>query len=155
MSYDIYIGECVMRETEEETEHFRVIDGKRVYFERYVLEMAHPYAPVFENDFMTKNENHRHPGYSQWSEFCQIAGLDALFFDRKTGLMREHPGIQEIKSEHYLVIAKALNNWKATHPDAIPGFGEGEDYILARIIWLEWWFRYALHNGEFPAIMNF
>ncbi len=52
MSYDIYIGE---KSTDERGRPCRVRPH------------AEPAAPQFEGDGMTRNENHRHPGYSAWA----------------------------------------------------------------------------------------
>jgi hypothetical protein len=48
---------------------------------------------------------------------------------------------------------------KSTLPPGFEGWGyEGParyDYMLARLIWLDWWMRWALENCETPAIENF
>ncbi len=168
MSYSIYIGELKMEPIEEDEEYTtgysRVVNGKVCYYDPMVKEIHQPDAPTFPNDEMTKNSNGRHPGYSQWGEFCDEVGLRDLFFNRETGLMREHPGHTALHVEHALAIEQALNRWKARHPDAQPGFDEfhwGNDYvsngldpILARLVWLDWWVKWALKNCENPAIYN-
>lgn len=168
MSYDIYIGNTEMQlieDEEEVTPYSRFVDGKIRYYEPVVNEIRQPDAPTFPNDDMTGNSNNRHPGYSQWSEFLRIAGLYDLFFNRRTGLMRQHPGHAELQECHAQAIEQALMRWKASHPDAQPGFeafswGEdvpevGYDSILARLIWLDWWVKWALEHCEHAAIYNF
>lgn len=177
MGYDIYIGEITMQPIDDEEaaymledgctlEHARVIDGKTVYYKPYVGEIKQDDAPTFPNDEMTGNSNNRHPAYTGWSHFCDVTGLSALFFNNEDGLMREHPGIQPLKPEHALTIDQALKRWKEAHPHAVPGFEAwdpldrncievGYDAILARLIWLDWWVKWALKHCEMPAIRNF
>lgn len=177
MSYDIYIGETTMRQIDDEDaacrieyghtpEHSRTVNGKTVYYEPCVGEIKQDDAPTFPNDFMTENGNYCHPSYSGWSHFCDATGLTGLFFDREHGLMRKHPGFQPLHAEHALVINQALKQWREAHPNTEPGFekfdyrtGESSNYgydaNLARLIWLDWWVKWALKNCENPAIGNF
>lgn len=177
MSYDIYIGETTMEPYDDDEaawmledghvfEHSRVINGKTVYYKPIVKEIKQDDAPTFPNDEMTGNGNDRHPSYWGWSHFCDITGLTPLFFDQEAGLMREHPGLQPLHAEHALVIDQALKRWKEAHPNTEPGFekfdfmtGESSNYgydaTLARLIWLDWWVKWALKNCENPAIRNF
>lgn len=128
-------------------------------------------APLFPNDEVTGNGNARHPSYSGWSEFCEETGLKALFYDKETGLLRGHPGCFILEPHHHATVADALNRWKrrATKPPGFSAFPvydeEKRDWItqdedkydpqLARLIWLEWWMRWALANCETPAIENY
>jgi len=167
MSYDIYIGNGVMEPVEDEeyvTAYSRIVNHKVKYFDLTVQGVERPDAPTFPNDEMTGNSNNRHPGYSQWSEFCEQAGIESLFFNRTDGLMREHPGYQPLEPIHAEIIESALNGYKELHPDAVPGFEAwtwnddapevGYDPILARLIWLDWWVKWALMNCENPGIHN-
>lgn len=169
MSYSIYIGNTTMRPVEDEevvTAYARLTSGKTCYYEPVVKEMRHPNAPTFPNDEMTGNSNGRHPGYRAWAEFCEVTGLEDLFFNREHGLMREHPGHAELHLEHVSTIHQALLRWQEAHPDANPGFERfswddetdeemGYDPILARLIWLEWWMTWALANCEHAGIWNY
>lgn len=163
MGYDIYIGNTEMRKIDPEelepgevpSEHYRDIKGERVYFYPRVNRMTHNDAPTFPGDGMTANGNSRHPGYAQWARFCETAGLTELFFDDKTGLMRNHSGYEMLKNEHALEVKLALKRWQDAHPGAVPGFGEEYDPILARLLWLDWWVSWALENCETPGIYNF
>jgi hypothetical protein len=163
MSYSIYIGNTEMDPVEDEdytegytTEHSRIVDGKVCYYDPVVRETHHPEAPTFPNDEMTGNSNGRHPSYSGWH---------GLFFNEKHGLMREHPGHQPLKSWHAEEIERACARWKEEHPDAQPGFEKfsweddavevGYDPILARLIWLDWWVKWALSHCEHPALYNY
>lgn len=175
MGYDIYIGNTEMElieqyEDEDEfvTPYSRIIDGKVCYFKPVVRkEVRQPDAPTFPNDDLTGKGNSRHPSYVGWTEFCKKAGLYDLFFNCKTGLMREHPGHVSLEVQHAQVIEEALAKWRKDHPCARPGFDvpypwqegygvpSGNDPILARLIWLDWWVQWALKNCEHAAIYNF
>jgi len=192
MSYSIYIGNAIV--------HWPTADDIRD--DLNPGEVYHPWvrververddAPTFPNDDMTGKSNGRHPGYSQWSEFCKTADLDDLFLGKKkgtfrgyggrqyadredNGLMSKHPGCVVITTLHHQQIAAALDRWRSAHPNAVPGFEEplwnappviedghsymaetktGVDPILARLIWVEWWFGWALKNCERPALAN-
>lgn len=142
MSYDIYIGECIAVANDEGKYHVTV------------ARCVDQDAPVFDDDPMTGNGNSRHPGYSQWTEWCDTVGLTSLFFDGDKGLMRSHPGAFALRKEHLVTISNALTKWEERNPDSVPGFGNGQDAFLARLIWLEWWVRWALDRCQLPAIYN-
>lgn len=127
-------------------------------------------APTFPNDEMTGNSNSRSPSYTAWAEFCTEAGFHDLFLEKYEGLMAEHPGCKMLLPEHLLIVQAALAKWKrtATKQPGFCGWGkfneitqkwetpdEGKyDHTLARLLWLEFWMRWALDNCETPAIEN-
>ena len=135
MSYDIYIGEY---------------DDN----EKCVQSLDLSEAPAFDGDEMTGHGNHRHPGYGQWTDWARDVGLYPLFFDKTDGLMREHPGNQSLSEKHLDVAQSALRKWKRQHKDVVPGWGYGQDAMLARLVWLEWWMVWALKNCKRPTIYN-
>lgn len=116
-------------------------------------------APSFPND--TDQRNMRSPSYSVWHNFCKNTGLYQLFYNEDGNLWANHPGCVGITKEDADIVSAALAKYKltATLP---PGFEEGwnhtgpanYDYDLARLIWLEWWMRWAVENCETPAIQN-
>lgn len=138
MSYSIYIGRLV---SDPEDGAYTVVEETSVY------------APRFDNDDMTGQSNGRHPGYGQWSEFCKIAGLAALFYGDR-GFLKPHPGVRPLFRGQLGTVSAALQEWKRKFPGRTPGFAEGQDPILARLIWLEWWMNYALDKYEYPAMAN-
>jgi hypothetical protein len=151
MGYTITIGNAKPRFSKE--------DG---YLEaRWVVEdAASDDAPTFPHDELTKNTNSRSPSYSGWSEFCQEAGIYELFYHDYEGLIRPHPGCKLLQKEHWLLVQAALEKRRRVS-DKLPGFEgwRGEDtgkydYVLARLMWLEFWMRWALERCETPAIEN-
>ena len=162
MSYDIYIGEAVSLvdkwENDEGGEEFTITVNS--------VELEE--APCFPNDHMTGKKNHRHPGYSQWADFCRDSGLHGLFFDKNKGLMRKHPGTFALNQNHLAEIRQAKEKWIEKNPGKTPGFAPDKymkrefqdpitnpDPILARIVWLEFWVDWALKNCKNPAIHNY
>jgi hypothetical protein len=133
----------------------------------HVESLELPEAPAFPNDPLSQRVNHRHPSYAGWDDWCTAVGLQALFFDREEGLMREHPGTFPLTEDHAIVVEIALDRYHKAHPDAVPRFdrfdpetGRTEvasteaDRNLARLIWLDFWVRWALDNCERPVIHN-
>lgn len=132
---------------------------------------THPDAPVFPNDELTGNSNVRSPSYTGWHDFARDTGLDRMFYDKDEGMLKNHPGcVPLVEADHTDVLA-ALQRWKAK-ADKPPGFAgldkfneetqkwepsadEGRyDHTLARLMWLEWWIRWALDNCATPAFEN-
>ena len=168
MGYSLTIGEAEMRvpSAEEVRErwcspHIRVIAKGAVSDD----------APTFPGDELTSNSSSRSPSYSGWHDFCRETGLTELFYSEESGLLREHPGCVVLTSDHLTEIAAALDRYRTMHPGARPGWREhidGGDWLrgpfkpetegldgnLARLIWLEWWTRWALANCKVPALWN-
>lgn len=137
-------------------------------------------APVFENDEMTGNTNSRSPSYTVWSDFCREVGVFELFygggwdrdaranrpcsemFHREYGLLQNHPGFAAINQHDVDFVSVALDKYKTKHPEARPRFsdwgGNGgateADANLARLIWLDYWMRWAVKNCERPIVKN-
>jgi hypothetical protein len=111
-------------------------------------------APVFDLDEHTGHSNVREISYSAWVTFCRHVGLHRLFFNPKTGLMREHPGCAPITFEHVAIVEGAIEVWKKSHPNARPGWADGQDPDLARLLWLASWMHRALESCPKPAIAN-
>lgn len=169
MSYDIYIGEPTLVTPEKEDIEEYGDNNIDVRVER----MEHPEAPDWPcarklskdrkcpyNELicggdMSEKSNGRHPGYSQFYEFIKMTGLYDLFFG-DSGLMSTHPGCYLIQKKDLALIRQAREMWERAHPDSVPGWcgREGNDAVLARLIWYEWWFDYALKNCKVPAIYN-
>lgn len=166
MSYDIYIGEAEIDVPDED-------DGNELTVR--VRGIAHDDAPSFPGDEMTGNGNSRHPGYSQWADFCRAVGLHDLFFDKTgdvPGLMVEHPGCVVLRRSHGDAIHKSLAAWRTQCAGKVAGWDPNADFMgkakpgttlapeghydgnLARLVWLDWWVRWALAECKTPALYN-
>lgn len=167
MSYDIYIGQAIIEDISDEYSN--------EYTVRYrVKGNSVAEAPEFRGDNMTGKGNSRHPGYSQWSDFCNRHNLYNFFFDKEEGLMREHPGCFKLTEYHTTIVRATLEKYQAILPTGtIPGtcmceqcasknwckndelpHQDNLNYDLARLMWLDFWFRWALDNCKMPAIFN-
>lgn len=126
-------------------------------------------APAFPYDIITANTNVRSPSYCGWAEFLADVNLYELFMGEETGLMRRHPGVFKLKQKHLDAINEAISKYLIKNPNAIPGCNfdpnfalksekddgiRGRNYNLARLLWLRFWFDYALKNCKVPAIKN-
>lgn len=121
---------------------------------------THPDAPTFPNDEMTGNSKSRSPSYGAWVDFCRDAGIYGLFYDERGRLLGGHPGCVGIDQDFAGGVSLALRRVraKATLPPGFEGWDyKGPpryDYTLARLMWLDFWVRWALENCETPAIQN-
>ena len=153
MGYTFVIGNAVPHFDQEDFPHLTA----RWHVER----ITNPSAPEFLNDTLTGKSNSRSPSYSGWADFCRSVGLYDFFFDSGGHLKAGHPGCIGITEGDWQIVRAALDKRRAaaTLP---PGFEkdylydgpDNYDYHLARLIWLEWWMRWALDNCETPAIEN-
>lgn len=176
MSYDIYIGEAVIEKPDLEYSP-NGEDGTAL--EVYVERREHAEAPLFPGD-PTKRSNHRMPSYSGWERFCVKNGLHALFYgdpaplplgayarERHRGLFHRHPGCAMLLPAHLELISAALARRRVKAGGRKPGWNPNADWRgnphedddkydgdLARLMWLEWWVRWALAECEIPAIYN-
>lgn len=168
MGYTLTIGEALI----DYNEDFVSIDAEHV---------THPDAPT--HCPFTKDGNSRSPGYSAWSEFCKEADITPLFygggwqspgyapcpegFHREICLLNDHPGAMPISAKDADYISQKLAQYCSTHPEAEPGFwdfGEhtgwkeidnGKDPVLARLMWLDFWMRWAVENCKRPVFANY
>lgn len=142
MGYNIHIGNAVLT-SDDQNEYYVVIP---------VVELSN--APIFDGDGSPRQSNVRWPSYGGWADFVDSAHLRGLFFDEENGLMRDHPGVFKLTTDHLRQVKEAMANWQTTHPGAVAGFEDGQDRILARLRWLEFWLQWAIDNCEMPAIKN-
>lgn len=139
---------------------------------RWVVQpMQHPDAPTFPNDETTGNGNIRIQDYSVWHVFCRATGINDVFYDEDGYLHAGHPGCRMLNPIDLERAKEARRKWqkKSTLPPGFDGLhvrdkksgyvhtlDKGKyDAHLARLIWLEWWFKWALENCETPAIENY
>lgn len=168
MGYTITIGNAALK-----------FDQDDLYLRIDVEGAEHPDAPAHCR--FTGNGNSRSPSYTTWHEFCQDAGIYPLFygqgwdrdarryrecpegFHRETPLLVEHPGCQPICHADLGYITAARIRREQTNGGKPAGFFEsiggceidnGTDHTLARLLWLEFWVRWALENCTIPAVGN-
>jgi hypothetical protein len=156
MGYSIYIGNAVVETDEEEleawydVEHIEQEDAP--YWPNQGEQEDAPYWPN-QGDISGKT-NGRHPSYSVMSEWAKETGLSELFFEKYDGLLTKHPGCSRITPEIHQKVKKARELWEQVYPNSKAGWCGGKDPILARLLWFEWWIKWALENCERPAISN-
>ena len=169
MSYSIYIGEAEISYSNSEGDAFVSVEAKG---ETNVM------APEFGYGDISGKGNGRHPGYGQMADFCRQTGLYNLFFDNDEGILRHHPGCVPLEKRHLNEVVAAREKWykehtgcvkklpyKTTEPENLKEMSWTEreryekeqdfDWIYARLIWYEFWFRHALKNCKKPVISNY
>lgn len=147
MSYCIYIGEAVVRRPEDWESENTTAPELYVVVEEMERTDA-PYSPDASG-----YTNGRHPGYSSMKEWTEAVGLYDLFFDKESGLMRQHPGCFALTREHLARITTARERWAKEHPETVDPNYE-HHFMYLRLVWYEWWVKYALKNCQRPAIYN-
>lgn len=109
--------------------------------------------------------NIRWPSYSQWANFAQEVNLHEFFFNKDSGVMRNHPGEYFLTEDDYQVIKDAkveyVNKYGTDLIDIenyiMSDVSEDVDiikYNFIRLHWLEYWVRYALDHYEYPIFKN-
>lgn len=136
MCYTITIGE-------------KTIKSRFVWAEPKILTNA----PAFNE--ITDYTNSRSPSYSGWDNFLNFVGSEfsALI---KEELMPNHPGWKPLKAEHHRKFNKIFQQFKCRYPHAKATFesGKEEDGALCRLIWLDYWMKWALKNCKEPIFYN-
>jgi hypothetical protein len=155
MGYNIYIGNAVVETDEDELEAWYGIEqielDEAPFWPNPVDENGKP--KLFEGDASGKT-NGRHPSYTSMSNWARAVGLEKLFHEKREGLLEPHPGTKRLTPEIHAEVLAAKERWERDHPNARPGWSEGDDAVLAKLIWYEWWIGWALENCERPAIRN-
>lgn len=137
MGYSITIGEVQVGQLQcEEGQYTAPV---------YVSVQTTPNAPI--DNSPTSRTNQRWPAYGSWQDFCDKTGLTSVFFDDNVGLMRNHPGVAELSTEHLRTVQAAASSLRK-HQPAI--YEQHKD----RIVWLEYWMEWALKNCVKPAVSN-
>lgn len=165
MGYNFKIGNACLRY--EKGDEYINID---------VESATHPDAPA--HDEFVGIGNMRSPSYTAWSDFCREAGIFELFygqgwsredrrnmectedFHRESPLIASHPGAMALIPGDLEFVRAARIKREQTNGGKPPGFwnddgtDNGNDPTLARLLWLEFWFDWALANCEIPTIKN-
>jgi hypothetical protein len=126
----------------------------------------HDNAPAFGEP--TDGENSRWPSYSAWHNFTRFVDLEDLFYNKDTGLLREHPGCFPLVKEHKEIIDKAYKAFYEKYPNCKAGFSPNvkdifseedkswpeENTWAVRLEWLKYWVDWSLKNCKHPVFYN-
>ena len=139
MGYDIFIGE-VQYDGDGYGEGFGEPSPKKFQL---------PEAPslAIQSD-LTRRTNWAYPSHG-W-DFLAEAGLDkwiGKWLDLKTN-------VYPLTEQDYTTVHQALENWVVTHPQAVTNELLELDDTLQRLIWFDWWVRWALDNCTEPVIYS-
>lgn len=146
MGYSITIGELQVDKYPEDG-----IESDCISFS--AKGVSHESAPAFGEP--TDFTNSRWPSYSAWSNFLEYAGLyDAFFCNRR--LIGGRPGVRLVTKEMLELIQESKLRMESENPPPVAtmeNYTEKNGYYC-RIIWLEYWCKWALENCETPVIAN-
>lgn len=107
-------------------------------------------APAFGEP--TDHSNSRWTSYTAWADTMRDVGLyEHMFYDGT--LLGGHPGVRLVTPELMNVVSSALTGYREKNP-LVPEFGTDTGANLCRLIWLEYWMRWALDNCKVPVIAN-
>ena len=127
------------------------IDCSCIFFSAKAV--SHESAPAFVEP--TDFTNSRLISYSAWSNFLEYAGLyDAFFFNGR--LIGGHPGVRLVTKDLLELIQESKSRMEQSNPPPVAimeNYTEKNGYYC-RIIWLEYWCKWALENCETPVIAN-
>lgn len=103
----------------------------------------------------TDGTNQRWPSYSSWSNYLEKAGIQDVFFCNGR-LIGGHPGIRLVTKELLERISKAKADLEKQHPTIEATMEPYTDIngTYCRVIWLEYWCKWALENCKVPVIAN-
>lgn len=154
MGYVIKVGEVIPRIDENNVLNWEI--------ESFV----HEDCPIFFGD--NSKANTRYPSYSVWGDFCEVMRLEDMFYLRAYDRTpKKAKGVIYLTEADLEMVSNSLAEYRSK-VKIPPGF-EGEDYEptyttnydpkydghLARLIWLEWWMRWAIANCKMPALSIF
>lgn len=165
MGYNIGIGELEV--------HYDV-NGEYISID--AKGTTHPDAPEFGKGDISGKGNYRYPSYSAFAGWCDELNIRDVFYtengtDYYSGKIRYvmkggHPGATPLTKEMYDTIKSTLDKYRIDHPDSILPTPENtqdlkpfdedpiHDYTLARLVWFEFWMKWALENCKQPVISN-
>lgn len=108
----------------------------------------HEEAPAFGEP--TDNTNQRWPSYTAWADFCEEVGLVDFFYEYNS-FRGGHPGAFQINQDDVDMVYNKLEAYRKRITDVT---AESAQWNLNRLIWLEYWMRWAVNNCSIPAIGN-
>lgn len=96
--------------------------------------------------------NARWPSYRAWRDFARHCGINGLLFDLNGNLIGGHPGVRLITQEMLDAVVYARVRLDAAQPAPVATLDADGNYC--RLLWLEYWIRWALANCKTPVIAN-
>ena len=131
MGYNITIGNAVV---ETDKDYFPELHAAWT-----VKVVKHENAPAFGEP--TDFSNARWPSYSGWAEFLRATDLEEWW----KKVAEQHPGCYGLEQEDVDTVAEAMKKYVKS---------DEEDWNYNRLVWLDYWVRWAVENCETPAIEN-
>ena len=126
-------------------------DGIRHY---YAKSEIHEDAPFFESprqDYIdhTGLKNRRSMSISTYKEFDKLYQIYKLN-------SAKYPSCTTITTAMIAHISTHIAVIKKNNPNVVPGVSESKPirYHLARLIWMEWWMKYAKEKYGNNAVLN-
>lgn len=150
MGYIIQIGNAIP-----------LVDEDSDILEWQIEDFCHEECPTFPGD--SRKYNYRAPSYSVWDDFCEAVGLEDMFYRHLPDGRTTGKGFIYLAEKHLELVSRRLIEYKGRMKVTIPpGYGgrhernhpsipEYDDY-LARLIWLEFWTKWAISNCETPSL---
>lgn len=147
MGYSITIGEFLLETYPDEAIE---CSGLRFTAKGVWLDDAPAYGEP--TDFT----NERCPSYSAWHDFAKSAGIFELLFDCGGNLIGGHPGVRLITKDMLDTVVSARSRMEKNTPPPKPTMENytSENGAYCRLLWLEYWMRWALENCKTPVIAN-
>ena len=96
----------------------KVVDGDYKYDTAEDVKLEN--APAFGEP--TDYTNSRWPYYSAWHNFSRFVDLEDLFYNKDSGLIRNHPGCVELTQEHKKEIDEAYQKFYQKYTNCKPGY---------------------------------
>lgn len=157
MGYTIKIGELKVEKNEDGGLDYSCIS--------FCAEDVHSLlAPAFGEP--TDNTNSRWPSYSSWSDALKFTGLYDLFYDDYGHLIGGHPGVRLVTKGLAEEVAKCKLAFEEKYPNVEATYGEPisllegnlknpvENGMYCRLVWIDYWIKWALANCKTPVIVN-
>lgn len=147
MGYSITIGELLVETYPDEAME---CSGLRLTAKSVRRDDAPAYGEP--TDFT----NERWPSYSAWHDFAESAGIFELLFDYGGNLIGGHPGVRLITVDMLNIVEAARINMESREPkpqSTMENYTR-ENGAYCRLLWLEYWMRWAIENCKTPVIAN-
>ena len=111
-------------------------------------------APAFGEP--TDYTNRRWPSYTAWSDFARFFDMNDWFYNKKSGVLKNHPGYVPVTEGMVRYINEKYESVKRRYPNIKASYGtdKDEDKYFCRLEWLKFWLNWAYENCEDPIFYN-